>query len=262
MDSHPYLLANAAFQAGERFTALSDLYDSSTFATFERIGIKPGWKCWEVGAGGPSVPYGLAQRCIPGGFVLATDIDITWTKQTGQPFDVSLHDAAAEAPPRNDFDLAHARLVLQHIQEREAAFSNLVSSLKPGGWLVIEDFDSVLLPYACLDPQREAEHRANRIREGFRKLLELRGVDRSYGGKLARLFRTAGLLDVSVEMRMPVTNPAGRMLERANVAQTAQGLVKIGAATDFEISAHLSALDAGDIDIVMPGMFTAIGRKG
>jgi hypothetical protein len=137
----------------------------------------------------------------------------------------------------------------------------MLASLKPGGWLVVEDFDSVLVPQACLDAQNEDEHRANKIRNGLVRLLEARGVDRSYGSKLLRLFRTAGLQNVSVEMRLSATNPAGRTLERANVAQTAPGLINIGAASEVEISEHLSALTNERINVTFPAMFTAIGQK-
>jgi SAM-dependent methyltransferase len=261
MSAHPYLLTNAETQAGDRFSALSALYDTMTLESFEKAGIKQGWRCWEVGAGGPSVALGMALQCLPGGFVLATDIDISWTQQANQTFEVRQHDAALEEPPAKDFDLVHARLVLQHIQQRQKAFENMLASLKPGGWMIIEDFDSVLVPQACLDAQNEDEHRANRIRDGLIKLLEARGVDRSYGSKLLRLFQLSGLQNVSVEMRLPVTNPAGRMLERANVAQTAPGLIKIGAASDAEINAHLSALANETLNVTFPAMFTAIGQK-
>jgi SAM-dependent methyltransferase len=261
MTTHPYLLANAETQAGDRFKALSALYDGSTFKAFDQVGIKPGWKCWEVGAGGPFVPEGMAARCQPGGYVLATDIDINWVARGQRRFDVRQHDVAAELPPFHDFDLAHARLVLSHVPERESGLANMVASLKRGGFLILEDFDSVLTPRACLDPLSEGQNRANRIRAGFLSLLEQRGVDRAYGSKLARLMRESGLMDVSVEARFPVSHSAGCILECANAAQTALGLIKIGAATETEISAHLSAMEKGDLDIVFPAMFTAIGRK-
>jgi hypothetical protein len=39
------------------------------------IGVGSGWRCWEVGAGGMSVPLWLAAQVGPTGLVLATDID-------------------------------------------------------------------------------------------------------------------------------------------------------------------------------------------
>ncbi len=47
--------------------------------------------------------------------------------------------------PTAQFDLIHARLVLIHIPAREAVLERLVTALRPGGWLVIEDFDVLSL---------------------------------------------------------------------------------------------------------------------
>ncbi len=74
-----YLLDNAASETAHRFDALAELFDHVTFRHFERVGISAGWRCWEVGAGGPSVASWLAARTGPIGYVLATDIDVTWT---------------------------------------------------------------------------------------------------------------------------------------------------------------------------------------
>ena len=73
-----YLLDNRQAEAGERFDALSVIFDPSTFRHIDDLGIGPGWRCWEVGAGGPSVPGWLASRAGPAGRVLATDIDVSW----------------------------------------------------------------------------------------------------------------------------------------------------------------------------------------
>jgi trans-aconitate methyltransferase len=53
--------------------------------------------------------------------------------------------------PDAAFDLIHARLVLIHVPEREEVLARLVAALKPGGWMVEEEFDSQSLP--C-DPLR------------------------------------------------------------------------------------------------------------
>jgi SAM-dependent methyltransferase len=58
------------------FANLGDLFNPSTFRRIDALGIRPGWRCWEVGAGGPTVPAWLARRVVPGGYVLATDIDV------------------------------------------------------------------------------------------------------------------------------------------------------------------------------------------
>ncbi|MEU0557599.1 hypothetical protein [Dactylosporangium sp. NPDC006015] len=55
-DGGGYLLDNQQPEAGARFTALEALFDPSTFRHIDALGIRAGWRCWEVGAGGTSVP--------------------------------------------------------------------------------------------------------------------------------------------------------------------------------------------------------------
>src|SRR5205823_486253 len=97
-----------------------------------RLGIGGGWRVWEVGAGGPTIPEGLARR---GAHVLATDIDTSWLPADA-PYEVRRHDVAADPPPPGPFDLVHARLVLVHVPARAAALAAMVSVLRPGGYLL------------------------------------------------------------------------------------------------------------------------------
>ncbi|MYS21379.1 hypothetical protein GA0115240_129416 [Streptomyces sp. DvalAA-14] len=62
-----YLLDNQQSEAGIRFGALAELFDPVTFRHVDRLGIGAGMRCWEIGAGGPTVPLGLAARVAPGG---------------------------------------------------------------------------------------------------------------------------------------------------------------------------------------------------
>ena len=39
----------------EHFDTLAALFDPGTFSRIVQLGIGPGWRCWEVGAGGGSV---------------------------------------------------------------------------------------------------------------------------------------------------------------------------------------------------------------
>jgi len=128
---HRYLLDNAQAEAGERFVALAELFDGVTRGHFGRLGVGPGWRCWEVGAGGPSVPRGLAARVGSEGRVLATDIDLAWAGAAGSaPIEVRRHDVARDAPPDELFDLVHARLVLVHLPDRERALQSMISVLR------------------------------------------------------------------------------------------------------------------------------------
>jgi SAM-dependent methyltransferase len=259
--ANQYLLDNAEQQAGSRFGALSALFDPVTRRHVAALGIREGWRCWEVGAGGPSVPGWMHDQVGPAGFVLGTDIDPGWLGDPARPrIEVRRHDVARDEPPEGGFDLIHARLVLVHVPERDEALRRMAAALRPGGHLLLEDFDIDLQPLACphaTGPEREL---ANRIRAGFLNLLVQRGVDRSYGRKLPDALRGAGLEDVAADAYFPVAHPAAAALDAANVQQVREGLVAQGHATAQEIERHLAAL-AGGLDICVPPLVSAWGRR-
>ena len=147
MSGSDYLLENRKTQAAQRFAALSALFDPATLRQFDACGMAHGWRCWEVGAGGPTLVRKIAERVGAAGYVLATDIDVSWTQEAAsRNVDVRSHDVARDAPPGDSFDLVHARLVLVHVPDRDQALRRMVSALRPGGWLLVEDFDVALQP--------------------------------------------------------------------------------------------------------------------
>lgn len=262
MADHDYLLENRKSEAAQRFAALSALFDPVSLRQFDACGLTEGWRCWEVGAGGPALVRMIAERVGEAGHVLATDIDDSWAREAAaQNIDVCKHDVAHDAPPDESFDLIHARLVLVHVPERERAFRNMVSALKPGGWLVLEDADPALQPLSCIDAYGPEQELANRIRQGFRALLSSRGADISFGRKLPRLFREAGMTDVAAEAYFPIALPPCIPLESATIAMIRDELLSNGIATTDEIERHLENVRAGILDLSQPPMISVRGRK-
>lgn len=258
-----YLLDNRADAAGARFDALSELFDPSTFRHLRDVGLTAGWRCWEVGAGGPSVPRWLAGQVGPQGRVLATDIDVSWARHAaGSTIEVRRHDVAHDPPPPAAFDLVHARLVLVHIADRDEALRRMVAALRPGGWLVLEDADPAMQPLSCPDVRGPEDELANRIRAGFRDLMAERGADLAYGRKLPRLLRDAGLLDVAADAYFPVALPACRLLEIATIDHIRDALIAGRIATSEQIERHLANVAGGRLDLTQPPMITAWGRRG
>ncbi|MFJ7629121.1 class I SAM-dependent methyltransferase [Streptomyces sp. NPDC097595] len=259
---HGYLLDNQQSEAGIRFGALSALFDPVTFRHVDQLGIGPGMRCWEVGAGGPSVPLGLAERVGPDGAVVATDIDVSWTEGVaGGVIEVRAHDVAADPPPEGGFDLVHARLVLVHVTDRAEALRRMVRALRPGGVLLLEDADPGLQPLLCPDESGPEQRLANRLRSGFRSLMAGRGADLEYGRTLPRLLREAGLDDVRADAYFPVTSPACTVLEAATVRQIRGRLAAAGLATDEEIDRHLANVETGLLDLATAPMISAWGRR-
>ena len=255
-----YLLDNQQPQAPARFDALATLFDPSTLRHIEQLGIGAGWHCWEIGAGGPTVPRWLAERVGPTGRVLATDIDTSWIKGAGD-YEVRRHDVGTDAPPDGMFDLVHARLVLVHVPERDRALNMMVQALRPGGWLFLEDADPALQPLLCPDEHSPAEALANKLRRDFRTILARSGADLAYGRTLPRRLREAGLVDVQADAFFPITSPACTALEQATVWQVRERLVAGGLATDAEIEEHLANVETGRLDLATSPMISAWGRK-
>ncbi|MFG2812281.1 methyltransferase domain-containing protein [Streptomyces sp. NPDC048410] len=258
-----YLLDNQQAEAGERFDAFASLFDPTTFRHLERLGIGPGWRCWEVGAGGTSVVSWLARKVGPTGIVVATDIDTSRLDTVARPpVEVRTHDVGVEEAPGRGFDLVHARLVLVHVPDRERALRSMIDALRPGGRLLIEDADPALQPLTCPDEHGPEQRLANRLRQGFRRLLAERGADLSYGRRLPRLLREAGLRQVEADAYFPLTSPACTALELATVRQIRGRLVEAGLATDEDIDHHLANVAAGGMDLATAPMISAWGRKG
>jgi SAM-dependent methyltransferase len=257
-----YLLDNARPEAGQRFDALAELFDVSTFRHLAATGLDRGWHVWEVGAGGSSVPSWLAGQVGSGGRVLATDIDPSRTSGTSdtQDYEVLCHDVARDAPPAS-FDLVHARLVLVHVAARDHALAMMISALRPGGWLVIEDADPALQPLVCLDEVDAASALANRLKRAFRTLLAARDVDLAFGRSLPRRLRAAGLGDVGADAYFPITGRACIELERATTEQIRDQLVSAGLATHREIDEHLTNVMSGKLDLATSPMISAWGQK-
>lgn len=126
----------------------------------------------------------------------------------GGSFEVRRHDSGTDEPPAETFDLVHARLVLVHMVERAQALRSVVRSLRPEGWLFLEDADPALQPLICPDEYGPEQQLANKLRRGFRTLMARRGADLAYGRTLPRLLRDAGLTDVQADAFFPITSPA------------------------------------------------------
>lgn len=259
-----YLLDNRQTQAGARFRALAELLDPWTLRRLEGVGLGPGWRCWEVGAGGRTVPDRLAERVGPAGLVVATDLDTSWLVDDDRPghLRVLRHDVAVDPPPADDLDLVHARLVLTHVPRREHALASMVSALRPGGWLVVEEADPGLQPLLCPDEHGPEQELANRLRRGFRALMAGRAADLAYGRTLPRRLRDQGLLDVTADAFFPVTSPACTALEIATVEQIRDRLVDGGVADAADVDRHLANLAAGLVpDLATAPLISASGRR-
>ncbi len=257
-----YLLSNSAEAAEARLEALAEIFDPITVAHADRLGIRAGWRCWEIGAGSMSIPSYLASVVGDSGYVLATDIDTS--RMSDSPagnISVQAHDVANDPLPTGSFDLVHARLVLVHLSSRNEVLKRIISVLKPGGWLLVEDADPKLQPLSCIDESTDKANLANRIRNGFRDLLESRGADLAFGRRLPAMFREAGLSEVGADAYFPVSMEPCERLEMATIFMIRNELIANKIATEDEVEVHLSNVVEGSLDLAQPPLISCWGRK-
>jgi SAM-dependent methyltransferase len=256
-----YLLDNAAREASARFDALSALFDPGTIRHLEDRGIGAGWQCLEVGGGGGSITAWLAERVGPTGHVLVTDIDSRFLEPLdASNVEVRRHDVVTDPLPQAAFDLIHARAVLIHLPERERVLARLVAALKPGGWLVDEEFDSAsMLP----DQTKYPGEILLKTQLAMMRLMDDRGVERRFGRMLFERLRSLGLDAVDAEARMSMWHcgSPGASLMRVNFEQLREAMISGGYITAQQIAQDISRLGNPLFMAPSPIMWAAWGQR-
>jgi 2-polyprenyl-3-methyl-5-hydroxy-6-metoxy-1,4-benzoquinol methylase len=83
----------------QRLTLMSALLDPVERAHITRLGVRPGWRCLELGCGNGSIAQALAERVAPTGHVVASDIDLAYIVNLQAPcLEVRRVDILKDAP--------------------------------------------------------------------------------------------------------------------------------------------------------------------
>lgn len=244
-----------------RLEPLETLYDRGTTALLAALGVGPGWHCLEVAAGAGSVTRWLADQVGPTGRVLATDIDVSLLEaQELEGVEVVAHDLDGGPLERDAFDLVHARLLLEHLPARERVLGELISSVRPGGWLMIEDMD-----WDALRPLTERGAVAyRRTGAAMRELFSLGGYDATLGARLHRMLCDHGLQDVGNEGRAQVIHGGSAIAHafyRRSLEDIAGPLIGLGILDRAGIDAGLAWADDPDCAGVPAMLVAAWGRR-
>jgi SAM-dependent methyltransferase len=256
-----YVFANAGSRAEAQYRELSRLYDENTIRHIEQRGIDRGWSCLEVGGGGGSIASWLCARVGVTGRVLATDLDPTFLQSLSyKNLEVRRHDIRSEGLPNEEFDLAHARLVLIHLPDRQVALRRMIEALKPGGWIVIEEFDALTF---LSDPSISPGEVNLRVRRAFDEALTARGVDLHCGRLLAHELKANGLVQVGVDAAVSLWGgkSIGTKLLKLHFEEMREPMISSGLISQEEFEADLKRIDEEDFLMPSPMMWTAWGRK-
>jgi SAM-dependent methyltransferase len=255
-----YLMNNEHPETAARFEGLERSLDPISIGHLSRVGVNRGACCLEIGTGGGSLARWLAARVGTEGHVMAVDLDTRWFQHDNSPqLELRQLDVVTEAIPEGPWDLIHERLVLQHIPDRLDVLDALVARLAPGGWLVVEDFDTGEV--RTTDRAGPDHELIARMATAFNRLLAERGGANNFAADAWRHLRQRGLLETGASGHV-VFDSGGTgftQVMAANARQVRDGLLGLGISTD-DIDRFLELLTDPDTIVGTSVLITAWGR--
>jgi len=185
-----YLFPHGAPQEKARLKLMSVMLDPHTLFRIEELGLAPGWRCLEIGAGNGSVSRALCERVGERGRVVAVDLE-TELITAGAPANLearraNILDTAFE---EGAYDLVYTRAVLHHLPQWRQALQRMAAALRPGGAMLVQEPD--------MHPTEAAESGDWRaFWMGFFAWGGERGVDYRLGRKVPPALRELGFEEV------------------------------------------------------------------
>ena len=259
--THGYAYDHTWTMERVRLAGLEVTLDPGTREHLTRLGVGPGTRCLEIGAGGGSVARWLAERVAPSGMVLATDLETDFLESQTQgcaQLEVLRHDITAEELPTG-FDVVHTRWLVEWLPDKRSALRRMVSALRPGGVLLIEEPDFVTI-YESGDSLA--------VRRVFvaamRHLESTCPVECEYGRRAMGDLVAVGLEDVHAEGRCPIVRggtPLAADFLRLTIEKLREPVLAAGAVTAEEFADAVAALQDPNVTVVAPMTVAAWGRR-
>ncbi len=124
----------------------NDVYRRPLATALDRLGLREGWRCVDVGAGGGDVSVALAELVGRDGRVYAVDSDpaardavAQAAADAAQAQVIALTQAGEDLTLPEPVDLAFCRFLLLHVLEPVAVLRRMGHAVRPGGWVVAQE---------------------------------------------------------------------------------------------------------------------------
>jgi SAM-dependent methyltransferase len=248
----------------ERLGHLAATLDAGTQRRMRALGIASGWRCLEVGAAEGSMVRWMAGQVGAEGRVVAGDIDLRFLSGPGLPnVEVRELDIRSGTLEEDAYDLAYCRTLLLHLPDPNAALSKLSRSLRPGGWLLVEDSD--LCVHTAADPDHpDAELFESFHRRVWEHLRAAKVFDTRFGRTLPARMRELGLEEHGFEASASFQSGGspGAELQRRNFGADLGPMLVEGGVVDRDELERVLALYADASFGYLSGLNVASwGRK-
>jgi len=254
-------LTNSEIETADRFAGLEAVFDPVTRGHLTRLGLAPGARCLEVGAGSGSIARWMADQVGPAGRVLAIDLDPRWCRRDGRAqLEVLELDLVADPLPVGPWDVIHERLLLHHLPERLEVLTRLTAALAPGGVILIEDFDTGEV--RTLDRAGPNHDLIVRVAQAFNRLLGTRGAVNDFAANALRLLRGHGLEDTGASGYVAIDQGGAgwATVQSANARQVREGLLDEGVSPE-DLDRFLAVVADPDTIIGSSVLISAWGRR-
>jgi SAM-dependent methyltransferase len=121
-----------------------DVYRRPLATALERLGIGPGWRCVDVGAGGGDVSVALAEIVGREGRVYAVDSDpaardVAAAAASTFSQVLAITQAGEDLLLPEPVDLAFCRFLLMHVIDPAVVLARMRQAVRPGGWVVAQE---------------------------------------------------------------------------------------------------------------------------
>ena len=122
----------------------NDVYRRPLMTALDRLGLREGWTCADVGAGGGDVSVALAEVVGRDGRVYAIDSDphardLVAEAAAAHSQIVAITQAAEELLLPEPVDLAFCRFLLMHVHDPLVVLRRMGQAVRPAGWVVAQE---------------------------------------------------------------------------------------------------------------------------
>ena len=252
-EASDYAFPHSAEDEPRRLQLLEERLDPLTKRRIQRLGLRIGDKCLEIGGGRGSITRWLADLVGPTGRVIATDLQLGFLTELDAPnVEVLRHDIRTDTFPPNSFDFIHTRAVLMHISPGVDLLRRIVTWLAPGGWLVLEEPDFGMW-MGDADAVWATSPETTQVAFPSMAL--------SQGRALLRQIHQLGLTDVGADAEIDIIQAGTDLAEFYQLSQAALGPPKVRAEA-LSVEQATAIIDRpGDDDFLACG-FVHIGVWG